>query len=472
MHLLDLLGVVRRHWVVAVATMLIGLVAAVTLYAVSTPGYRSETRLYVAVQPSADLSALEVGQGNTAAKQKVLSYSDVARSALVLQPVIDELSLDTTVDELADRVSSVPPTDTVILTIAVTDPDPDVAAVIANAIGAELSHVVSERLEAGGDGAPSPVQLETLQPATPSSTPVTPGLVAHLAVGLLLGGALGVALATLRRALETKVRGDDDVAEITDVPVVGTVPFDPQARTHPLTVQVDPLGPRAEAFRGLRTSLQFLDMQGTRRSVMVTSPMPSEGKSTSICNLAIALAQAGRRVALVDADLRRPRVAEIMGIEGAVGVTDVLIGAAELDDVVQPWGRDQLVVLPAGQTPPNPAELVGSLGMQALVAELGSRFDHVLVDAPPLLPVSDASAMAGLVDGALVVAASGRTHKALLTKALDLLHGLGSPALGIVVTMVPFSGRSGSAYSTYYTRPPQAERPAARRRAPLRGGTR
>jgi capsular exopolysaccharide synthesis family protein len=214
-------------------------------------------------------------------------------------------------------------------------------------------------------------------------------------------------------------------------------------------VHVDPRSPRAESFRTLRTNLQYLDVGRADRSFVITSSIESEGKSTTGANLAIALADTGARVLLVDADLRRPKIADYMGLEGAVGLTDVLIGRAELKDVIQPWGRNKLYVLPAGHVPPNPSELLGSARMVHYIAEFNTAFDVVIYDAPPLLPVTDAAILAKGVGGAIIIVAAGRTHKNQLKGAISALDNVGAPVSGLVLTMLPTKGPDAYGYGRY-----------------------
>jgi non-specific protein-tyrosine kinase len=214
-------------------------------------------------------------------------------------------------------------------------------------------------------------------------------------------------------------------------------------------VQADPHSQRAEAFRQLRTNLQFVDIDNSPRSIVVTSSIPAEGKSTTCANLAISLAQAGLKVVLVEGDLRRPQISDYMGIESAVGLTSVLIGRVALEDAIQPWGGDGLLfMLPCGPIPPNPAELLGSHGMAELVKQLEASADIVLIDAPPLLPVTDAAVLAALTDGAILVVASGKTRRDQVKLAAASLSNVGARLLGVVLTMV--SGRSGDANSYSY----------------------
>jgi len=442
--------VLRRSWLVIVAAVLLGTGVGIASSLATTPVYRADTRLFVAIQPAAP-STTDLVQGNNAAQQKVTSYVAVVTSAKVLQPVIDDLGLDTTVAQLARHVSADSPLNSVLLDISVRADAPDEASRIASAVAKSLTSVVTEQLEKPVAGGASLVKIESIQPPTPPSRPESPNLLRRIAGGAALGLLVGFAGAALRHALDTRVRSQSDLEAVTDVPVLGVIGHDPEAGRRPLIVHADPRSPRAESFRSLRTNVQFLDLDEMNRSFTVTSAVPSEGKSTTAANLAIAMAENGARVVLVDADLRRPRLAQILELEGAAGLTDVLIGRAELDDVTVPWGAGGLSVLPAGGIPPNPSELLGSASMRALMHELEVTYDAVIVDAPPLLPVTDAAILARLTSGAILIAALGRTSRHQLRAAFDALAGTGSRAFGVVLTMVRSKGASADGYRTYGT---------------------
>ena len=182
---------------------------------------------------------------------------------------------------------------------------------------------------------------------------------------------------------------------------------------------------------------------------MITSSLPGEGKTTTSTNLAISLSQLGTKVLLVDGDLRRPKVSEYLGIEGAVGLTDVLVGRAELEDVVQQWGTTGLAVLPAGQIPPNPSELLGSKAMIELIKRCESEYDLVIFDSAPLLPVTDAAILARVTGGAILVAAAGQTHKNQFLGGLKNLINVDAPVLGVIITMLPTKGADSYGYGQY-----------------------
>jgi capsular exopolysaccharide synthesis family protein len=254
-----------------------------------------------------------------------------------------------------------------------------------------------------------------------------------------------------RNALDTSVKSPEQLREAAGAPNLGTIAHDPNVPKRPLTVHEDPQSPRSEAFRQLRTNLQFVDVDNPRKVIVVTSSLPAEGKTTTIVNLAIALASAGTRVVVVEADLRRPKVADLLGIERSVGLTSVLSGRVRVDQAVQLWAGGRFDVLASGPLPPNPSELLASQHMKAVLAELRERYDVVLIDTPPLLPVTDAAAVAPATDGAILVCRFKETTHDQVASAVEALHAVSAPLLGTVFTMVPSSGpRAYAQYNAYY----------------------
>jgi succinoglycan biosynthesis transport protein ExoP len=269
-------------------------------------------------------------------------------------------------------------------------------------------------------------------------------------LGLAIGTFIAILLDMLDMLdmLDTKVHSETDIAKVTDTSVIASIGYDDQAAKHPLIVQTNPHSQRCEAFRHLRTNLQFLELADRPKAIVVTSSVPGEGKTTTAINLAITLADAGSAVALVDADLRRPSIADCMGLDGQVGLTTVLIGRATLDDAVQHWGNDALHILPSGLIPPNPSELLGSQPMAELLDALSSRYDFVPFDTPPLLPVTDAAILAKITGGALVVAAAESLHRQQLSAGLGSLKAVGARVLGVVVNRL--ADKHGGSYSYDY----------------------
>jgi capsular exopolysaccharide synthesis family protein len=448
-ELKDYVRIFHKSWILIVACVLFGIAASAAASIATTPKYVASTQLYVSVKAAADAGSGELVQGTSFARQAVTSYVDVVNSAIVLNDVIAELGLDLTAAQLAPSIASSSPLNTVLIDVSVTNSDPALAAKIANSVGSNFSRIVVDELEKPDGEAISPVKIETIQPAQVPTRPTSPNVPLNIALGLLVGLAVGIGIAVLRSVLDTRIHSLHDIELVTDTPMLGGINFDPDAKKRPLVVHADPKSPRAESFRSLRTNLQFVNISGGPRSFVVTSSIPGEGKSTTTANLAIALAETGVRVALIDGDLRLPRLAHYMGLEGAVGLTDVLIGRAELADVLQSWGRDKLVVLPSGRVPPNPSELLGSAAMSNLLDSLTAEFDVVLIDAPPLLLVTDAAVLSKLTGGALLVVASGRTKRNELASAVKALERVESSPVGVIITMLPTKGPDSYGYGQY-----------------------
>ena len=447
MELTDYIRILRKNWVIIVVATLVGIGIAAAWSLTRTPQYEAQSTVFVSTQSGSTIQDLQ--QGSNFTQARVQTYTNLVTTPIVMNPVIAELGLGTTAAELSAQIEASAALNTTLITITVTGPDPVQAADVANALGASLTSVV-ERLETPNGTDTSPVRLERVKDALPPLEPSSPNVPLNLALGALVGLAIGIGVAVLRAVLDTRIRTPRDVEQVTDRPLIGAIAFDPKAKERPLIVHADPLSPRAESFRAMRTNLQFLETDEGRASYVITSSVPSEGKSTTTINLAIALADAGKRVALLDTDLRKPKVAEYLGIEGGAGLTDVLIGRARLADVMLPWGNRSLYVLPAGKIPPNPSELLGSKSMLQLLEALERDVDIVLCDAPPLLPVTDAAILAKATSGAILVVSAGHTNRHQLSGAVDALNTAGAHIAGVAMTMVPTRGPDSYAYGYGY----------------------
>ncbi|CAN7469458.1 polysaccharide biosynthesis tyrosine autokinase [Arthrobacter sp. LjRoot78] len=439
---------VRRNWILIVSTALAGLLIGGATSVLTTPTYSSDTELFVAIQGSGSVQELQ--QGNTFGQARVQSYVKTVGSPLVLQPAIDALGLDISSAELASRVQASADLNTVLINISVVDDSPVQAAAIAQAVADSLVKAV-DALEKPTQGGASPVSLSIIKPATAPSAPTTPNTRLNLLLGLLTGLALGVGTAFLRSTLDSRIRGEADVRHVTGAPLLGGISFDQDAARSPLLTQTAPQSARAESFRQLRTNLQFANVSGRARTILITSSLPGEGKSTTATNLAIALAQAGQSVCLVDADLRRPTINEYLGLDRNVGLTTALVSDIDVTELLQPWGDDNLFVLASGQIPPNPSELLGSTSMHHLIKRLEETFDTVIIDAPPLLPVTDAAVLSQHVGGVVLVVGSEKVKRQDLEKSVNALELVDAELLGVVLNRLPTKGPDSYAY-TYYTR--------------------
>jgi succinoglycan biosynthesis transport protein ExoP len=448
MDLRDYGRMLRKRWMVIVVFLLVGGGAGYATSALATPVYEAHTQLFVSAQ-SSDVSLSDANQGSLFTQQRVKSYAQIVNTPAVLAPVIKELHLSISTDALAHSVSATAPLDTVLINVSVDSTSPAQARDIANAVSTEFADQVRQ-LETPVSGGPAPVNLTVVKQADLPTAPVSPRPKVDLALGLLLGAAVGVGLAVLRESLDTTIKRVEDLVSITGAGTLGMIAYDSGAAKSPLITAIDPTSQRSESFRTLRTNLQFVDIDHPPRTVVITSAVAGEGKTTTACNLAITLAQAGIRVALVESDLRRPKVADYLGVEGSVGLTSVLIGRATLDDALQSWGRSGLAVLASGPIPPNPSELLGSGHMVALLRQLQQRFDVIIIDAPPLLPVTDAAVLSRICDGAVVVVRYGKTKREQLDRTAKALSTVDARILGTVMNMAPTKGPDAYAYGYGY----------------------
>jgi capsular exopolysaccharide synthesis family protein len=446
-ELSDYLRILRRRWRLVVATLLLVLVAAALITWRTTPQYQSTTQLFISTSAS---SSAEAYQGNLFSSQRLSSYADLATGTELATRVAASTGSDLTPAELAEKVTAQASPETVLLNISVTDPDPVVAQQLTQTYGEELMTLVAE-LETP-PGRSKPVLKATItDAATLPTSAVSPNPVRNLGLAFVLGLLLGVGLAVVRELLDTSTKSADDVTTALEAPILGTFAFDGEVGKRPLLTQLTSHEPRSEAFRVLRTNLSFVDIDATSKAIVVTSGLPGEGKSTTAVNTALALQQAGERTLLIDGDLRRPQAAELLGLDGTIGLTTALVGKVSATDVILTHASG-LHVLASGAIPPNPSELLQSQAMASLLRELRAAYDVIIIDAPPLLPVTDAALIASQVDGAVVVVRHGRTTREQLAAARERLDAVGAHTLGAVFNMVPRKGRGdyGSGYGYGY----------------------
>jgi succinoglycan biosynthesis transport protein ExoP len=306
------------------------------------------------------------------------------------------------------------------------------------------------QMQVNGTAATGGMALVT--PAVAPAAPSSPKPAQDGVLGLLIGLVLGLAAAFLRDSLDDSLSSKEETEHITGAPVLAVVPMvnSWKKRSKPLLVSItSPSSPAAEAYRSLRTSLQFAGQERELRMILVTSPSASEGKTSTLANLGAVFAQAGHRVVLVSCDLRRPRLGQFYGIDESAGLTSVMLGQAELTDVVQAiGGQPNLWLLPAGPLPHNPAELLNGHRAQEIFATLRQHFDLVLIDSPPVVPVTDAVILSKDADATLLIVAAGQTKHAHLKRAAEKLRQVDAPIVGVVLNET--TRQAGSSYGSAY----------------------
>jgi len=465
-ELKDYLRVLRKQSRLIAVVFLVAVTVSAALAYTRPKVYRSQIRLFVSAQ-QAPASTSSPFVENDAYSGQLLSAERVKSYAALIQGprVSDDVAARVTCAGKPSLQASAP-VETVLIDVAAVAATPACAQELSNAAGDAIIALVEE-LERPVSG-PAPLRITVVERAKLPTAPIAPRKKIIVLMGIMFGLGAGLGLAMVREKLDTSVKDPDEVASATSAPVVGVIGYDQATPQRPVVVHSNPRSPTAEAFRQLRTNIRFVNIDRRLHSLIVTSAVAGEGKTSISCNLAIALAQAGQRVILVEADLRKPAVRTYMGIEGAAGLTNVLLGEVDVADVLHPWGDGTLRVLPGGPHAPNPSELLGSEGMIALVRRLESMADLVIFDTPPLLPVTDAAVLGVNTDGAVLVVRSGGTARGQLDRAVESLGGVGVRVIGGVLNMAPTKGSAAYHYYAYYGQDAMSRSPLGRLRGRLR----
>ncbi len=494
----------RWAWLLVLAAVL----SAAAAYLVSkrmTPVYQATTTLLIS-QPT---NSQTTDYNSILTSERLAStYAEMITQRPVLEAVIQKLHLPFDAVELGRAVTVQPVNNTQLIEIQVEDTGPARAAQTANALyaifseqnqalqssrfasskeslSAQLAQMdqqvqdTSARIAALGDSPAAQSerdQLETtlaqyrqtyasllqsfeqvrvaeaqstsnvvqVEPAVPDDTPVRPRTLVNTALAGIVGLMLAVGVVFLIEALDDSLH-PDQVTKQLGLPVLGVIASHSAEEGKPV-VAAQPRAPVSEAFRSLRTNIQFASVDRELRTLLITSPSPAEGKSTVVANLAAALAQSGRKVAVVEADLRRPVVHKNLGLSNRQGLTGLFVQSPiNLNGSLQETGIENLQALTSGSLPPNPAELLGSEKMVQILSEVGALVDTILLDTPPVLAVTDATVLASRVDGVLLVVKPGVTKLAAARLAVEQLQQVGARVMGVVLNDVEL-GRSRYGY--------------------------
>ena len=322
--------------------------------------------------------------------------------------------------------------------------------------------MLSKRLdESGLQAQDKSNNIEPLDRAVPSLEPVEPRLRQAIVLGLLVGLVLALVLVSVLEVLDRTVKSHDDIEALTGFTFLGLIPtvkdMEATARQE-LYVVEHPNSQVAECCRVLRTNILFCSPDKPLRKLMVTSSNAVDGKTMTVVNLGVVMAQGGHRTLLVDTDLRRPRLHKILGVPNDNGVSRLVVGESKIEDAVKSTHVPNLYVLPCGPLPPNPAELLQTERFAALAEALGERFDRVIFDSPPVLAVTDAAIVSRVIDGVVVVAKAGATTRDALLRMKRHLDTVNARVAGVVLNNVDVNnpGYGGGYYgyaNHYYTTP-------------------
>jgi succinoglycan biosynthesis transport protein ExoP len=443
MELRDYLRILRKRALLIVVGTALCAGSALIASLSTTPVYQGTAKLLVVAKTDPGGGTSSAYEGALLSQQLIKSFAQILESRATAETALRLDPQPFTPSQLQAKTRAEPVPDTLLINVTVEDAQPVRARRLTNSTARAFIDKVP-RLQGG-----SALRVSLVEPALTPNTPVRPRTRLNLGLGIVLGLMLAVGLAFLREFLDRSVTTPEQLEQAVNAPVVGMIPpF--KAGKNPIPVAEQPRTPPAEAFRKLRTNFAFLGVDRDSLCCVITSPAASDGKSTVAANLAIALAQAGDNVAIVDADLRKPSLHRLFHLPQRVGTTTVLLDQADVGDAIQHLGPGMPSVLTSGQLPPNPSELLGSRRMAELLAELRATYDVVLIDCAPLLPVTDPMVVSRLADGILLIARAGTTSRDQVHAATAVCVKAGAKLFGTVLNATTVIEGDQSSYYAYY----------------------
>lgn len=445
MDLSQFLGVLRSRWKFVFVTLSLGALITALVVVLVPPTYGSTATLLIST-PSTGIA--DAYTTSLATQQRADSYANLAKNSEVLTRVAERLNDEVSASQLAKQVDVAGVDDTLLLRVDARAKSPELAQQIATVESDEIIRLVKNLETPSDENLPAPIIARVAAKASVSNTPVAPNIPLNLGIGLLLSLLIGIVGALVRDKLDTSVKTGDDIEEVTEKSILVTLPYDPAVKRNPLSIE-DHGGSLGEAFRVLRTNLQFSNLDAKRQMMVISSAVPEEGKTFVATNLAISMAKSGRSVLLVDADMRNPNVADLLGLENSVGLITVLLGRTTLEHAIQEHVSG-VSFLGTGPQPPNPSEVLDTQAMRDILGAVRVDYDVVIIDAPPILPVADAAILATEVDGVLLLARHGSTSRDQLRQAVFRIDSVGGRLLGTILNRAPRGGLGGYGYGYGY----------------------
>jgi len=434
-----------RRWPVLAVCIVASVIGAVAVTAVSAKQYEASSRVFIDVPVPQDVG--QALQGFELSSQLLSSYTKIATSSTALGRISARVGGRLSPDQVRSRLTVSSVTGTLLIDVKARDSHPQVARDLADAGAATLQQMV-EQLDPTRQ---NPVDAKIIDPASLPTTPVRPRPRVNVLLGGLVGLFAGAGLVVALESLDRAVRTPAQAAVAFGAPVLATIPRDRRLQGAPVIPAERSTTPIGEAFRSLRTAIRHLDDDGLR-TLLVSSPVAGAGTTTVAANLATAIAAAGERAILIDADLRQPRLSTWFGLADRAGLTSVLLGEATLSDALH-WVGPRLSVLPSGPVPQNPAELVRSQRMVEVLVAASELADVVVVDAPPVLTAADAAELGALADGVLLVVRSGATDAAAGPATVSVLAPVGGRIVGLALNDT--RGRRPGPYAPRPSAPPE-----------------
>ena len=435
----------KRKWIAA-SFLLLSIVVGLLITLRSPRVYQTRTTLFVG-ERQFTIEELPVEMAVRSLSVGLLkSYVEIVKSRTIAQRAIADGGLDAIPAEIQGGLHAQAILDTQVIEVFYLSTDPARAARIANAVADAFVDEIARFSQSADEGEPA-VEVSIIDRAIRPASPISPNVPRNMTLAALIGLFGGLGLAFLVDYLDDSVKSRDEI-EALGLSAIGSIP---RLDTHGEDVYVerDTQGLGGEAFRKVRTSIGFINVERPARSILVTSPVAREGKTTTAVNLAVAYALGGLRTILVEADLRRPSLHRIYGMVGTNGLTTAIVGDVPLTEAIMETNTRNLSVLVAGAIPPNPVELLGSDQMADVLERLERMFDVVIVDSPPIAPVADPATLAARCDGVVLVIRAGKTDRRRIVDSARVIERAGGHLLGVVINFLK-PGDTLYEYEYYY----------------------
>ncbi|HEX2947235.1 MAG TPA: polysaccharide biosynthesis tyrosine autokinase [Clostridia bacterium] len=454
-----------RWWVILLFLIVSTAVTGFITFEVLEPVYVAETSLFVGKEDD-NIASLDLSQLNLN-KSLVTDYRQIILSRLVSREVIEEIGLDMPIGTFQQKVTVTPMQDSRLFKISFESTDPKLAMDVANALARVIIEKAQDIIEVKN--------IKVIDVAEMPAAPIKPNKVQNLTIAAILGILIGSGAVFLIEYTDYTVKDSKDVEKYLELITIGEIPMfagekrkgkrnksvkKKKGRTGKenssgnilspnLITVIDPKAPASEAYRSLRTNIGYSGVDRQVKLIMVTSPGPAEGKSTTAANIAISMAQAGKKVLLMDGDLRKPRVHKYFSLANDVGLTDIIVNDFPLKFVIKTVnGIQNLEVILSGTLPPNPTEILESKKMADFITRVREEYEMIILDTPPVGQLTDGAIMASISDGVILVVASGESNIDMARRARAALERVNAKIIGTVLTKI--TGSSGGSYYHYY----------------------
>jgi len=429
----------KYKWLIVLGTVLC-VVAAAIATAYMAPVYEASIQLLVSQKQatSSGQTAGEAYQAILTSERLARTFSHMLKNRSTAERVVEKLKIPIPPEELVEKIEAGPIRDTQLIQVKVQDEDPARAKRIANTLGAIFKDIV-ENLEEDKNSRSEVISLSIVEPAMEPLSPIKPKPLLNMVLAFLIGVISSTGLAFILNYMDTTIKEADEIERTNGLISLGQIPLIPK-KSNELIIKTEPRSVVAEAFRMLRTNIQYINFESKIKTFVITSSGVGEGKTLFSANFAAVMARAGFRVLVVGCDLRRPRLHQVFGASNDVGLANILIGTSSLVKAVQETDIKDLDIVASGPTPPNPVDLLESKRMEKFLDDVKQRYDFVILDCPPISTITDALVLVGNTDGVIMVARRGETRKQAFSDAQQVLGRVNARILGFVLNGATMDG--------------------------------